>query len=107
MFQGINWRRIFVDLGWAMAAADPLCYSYYLAYRAQGAGPGRAGDVGESRALQSSSSRVTLGMPELANISKLLHVAIAFWFVGGLLGRTLAQRQARRSEEIMVVDALC
>jgi len=51
MFQGINWRRIFVDFGWAMAAADPLCYSYYLAYRAQGAGPGRAGDVGEPRAL--------------------------------------------------------
>ena len=46
-------------------------------------------------------------MPELANISKLLHVAIAFWFVGGLLGRTLAQRQARRSEEIRAVDALC
>jgi hypothetical protein len=51
MFQGINWRRIFVDLGWAMAVADPLCYSYYLAYRAQGAGPGRAGDVGEPRAF--------------------------------------------------------
>jgi hypothetical protein len=49
MFQGINWRRIFVDLGWAMAVTDPLCYSYYLAYRAQGAGPDRAGDVGEPR----------------------------------------------------------
>jgi len=59
MFQGINWRRIFVDLGWAMAAADPLCYSYYLAYRAQGAGPGRAGDVGEPRALPTGpSSRI-------------------------------------------------
>lgn len=40
MFQGINWRRIFVDFGWAMAVADPLCYSYYLAYRAQGTGSG-------------------------------------------------------------------
>ena len=40
MFQGINWRRILVDLGWAMAVADPLVYSYYLAHRAQGAGPG-------------------------------------------------------------------
>ena len=49
MFEGINWRRIFVDVGWAMAAADPLCRSYYLAYRAQGAGTGRAGDVGEPR----------------------------------------------------------
>ena len=45
-------------------------------------------------------------MFELANISKLLHVAIAFWFVAGLLGRTLAQRQARSSDEIKVVDAL-
>ena len=42
----------------------------------------------------------------LASASKLLHVAIAFWFVAGLLGRTLAQRQARRSNEINVVDAL-
>jgi len=48
MFQGINWRRIFVDLGWAMAVADPSCYSHYLAYRAQGGGTDRA-DVGEPR----------------------------------------------------------
>lgn len=47
MFQRIKWRRIFVDLGWAMAVADPLCYSYYLAYRAQFIAPGRADDVGE------------------------------------------------------------
>ena len=49
MFEGINWRRIFADLGRAMAVGDPLCYSYYLTYRAQGAGSGRAGDVGEPR----------------------------------------------------------
>jgi hypothetical protein len=49
MFQGINWRRIFIDLGWAMAVADPLCYSCYLAYRAQSTAPGRADDVGEPR----------------------------------------------------------
>jgi hypothetical protein len=49
MFEGMYWRRIFVDLGWAMAAVDPLCCWYYLAYRAQGAGPGPAGEIGERR----------------------------------------------------------
>jgi hypothetical protein len=33
MFPRINWTQMFVDLGWAMAMADPTCYSYYLASR--------------------------------------------------------------------------
>lgn len=28
-----GWRRAFDDLGWAVAMADPMCYSYYLASR--------------------------------------------------------------------------
>jgi hypothetical protein len=28
-----NWRRMFTDLGWAMAMTEPMCYSYYLAGR--------------------------------------------------------------------------
>ena len=29
----INWTRLFAELGWAMAMADPTGYSYYLASR--------------------------------------------------------------------------
>ncbi len=29
----LNWKRMFIDLGWAMAMTDPMCYSYYLASR--------------------------------------------------------------------------
>jgi len=28
-----NWKRLFAELGWAMAIADPTCYWYYLASR--------------------------------------------------------------------------
>ncbi len=35
-----------------------------------------------------------------------LHVAIAFWFVGGLIGRTLTLARARSSEDIDAVSLL-
>jgi hypothetical protein len=28
-----NWRRMFTDVGYAMAMTEPMCYSYYLASR--------------------------------------------------------------------------
>ncbi len=28
-----SWRRMFTDLGWAMAMTEPMCYWYYLASR--------------------------------------------------------------------------
>jgi hypothetical protein len=28
-----NWRRMFTDLGRAIAMTEPMCYSYYLASR--------------------------------------------------------------------------
>ena len=36
----------------------------------------------------------------------LLHVAVAFWFVGGLIGRNLTLAKARASTEIVVVGEL-
>jgi hypothetical protein len=49
MFPRINWRRMFVDLGWAMAMSDPMCYSYYLASRTQRTSPDRAPDIDDAR----------------------------------------------------------
>lgn len=39
-------------------------------------------------------------------LGKLLHVALALWFVAGLVGRTLALAEARRSSDIVVLSAL-
>ena len=33
----LNWRKLLTDFGWAMAMTDPICYSYYLARRVDGA----------------------------------------------------------------------
>jgi hypothetical protein len=44
MFRAINWRRMFADLGWAMAMTEPMCYSYYLASRTS---RDRVPDIGE------------------------------------------------------------
>jgi uncharacterized membrane protein len=41
----------------------------------------------------------------LALLMEVLHVLSVFWFVGGLLGRAVAQAQARRSRDIREVDA--
>ena len=49
MFQVINWRRMFADLGWVMAMADPTCYSQYLATRADRISRDRPRDIDESR----------------------------------------------------------
>jgi uncharacterized membrane protein len=45
-------------------------------------------------------------MPSLTQWLKLLHVVIAFWFVGGLLGRGVVIRQASRSSEVETVTEL-
>src|SRR6266536_1986288 len=37
---------------------------------------------------------------------KLLHVAIAFWFIAGLLGRQLALSQAARASDVNVFAGL-
>lgn len=29
----VNWKRMLIDFGWAMAMTDPMCYSYFLASR--------------------------------------------------------------------------
>ena len=40
-------------------------------------------------------------------LGRLLHVVLAMWFVAGLVGRTYALHQARRSDDIPVVARLC
>ena len=45
-------------------------------------------------------------MPSLTQWLKLLHVVIAFWFVAGLIGRTVVIRQASRSAEVATVTEL-
>ena len=42
----------------------------------------------------------------LASLILLLHVAAAFWFVGGLLGRWVALGRARRSADLAEVEHL-
>lgn len=37
---------------------------------------------------------------------KLLHVFTVFWFVGGLLGRTVVQAQARRAADLREMEAI-
>ena len=45
-------------------------------------------------------------MPSLTQWLKFLHVVIAFWFVAGLIGRSVAIRQASRSAEVGTVSEL-
>ena len=42
----------------------------------------------------------------LASLMLLLHVAAAFWFVGGLLGRWVALGRASRSSDLAEIDHL-
>jgi hypothetical protein len=42
----------------------------------------------------------------VAILVELLHVYSVFWFVGGLLGRTVALSQARRATELRDFDAI-
>ena len=50
-----NWKRLFTDLGWAMAMTDPMCYSYYLASRIDSTNGKGARDIAPPRmALRSS-----------------------------------------------------
>jgi hypothetical protein len=49
MSRVVNWRRMFADLGWAMAITDPTCYSYYLASRTYRISQHRARDIEEPR----------------------------------------------------------
>lgn len=44
-----GWRRMFADLGWAMAMADPTCYSYYLASRIDSATRDSMNDIAPTR----------------------------------------------------------
>jgi uncharacterized membrane protein len=37
---------------------------------------------------------------------KFLHVATAFWFIGGLVGRTVTMWQASRTQDVSIVNAL-
>jgi hypothetical protein len=37
---------------------------------------------------------------------KLVHVLIAFWFIGGLVGRTVVLRQAAAATDVRTVDTL-
>lgn len=39
-------------------------------------------------------------------LAKLLHVLTGFWFAGGLLGRTVAHAQARRTPDLRDLDAV-
>ncbi|HEX6332227.1 MAG TPA: hypothetical protein VF129_13220 [Actinomycetota bacterium] len=41
-----------------------------------------------------------------ADVLRLLHVASAFWFVAGLIGRDLVLARARRSEDLRQVREL-
>src|SRR6478672_9258216 len=43
---------------------------------------------------------------DLALILKLLHIVIAFGFVGGVLGRTFAMGQASRTADVTTIQAL-
>jgi hypothetical protein len=45
-------------------------------------------------------------VPTLAEWAKLLHVVVAFWFVAGLIGRTVVIRQAARSPDVPAVAGL-
>jgi Predicted integral membrane protein (DUF2269) len=42
----------------------------------------------------------------LAILFKLVHVFAAFWFIGGILGRTVALRQAARTTNVKTVEPL-
>lgn len=42
----------------------------------------------------------------LASLFEFLHVAAAFWFVAGLVGRAIALGRARRSDDVAEIDAL-
>jgi hypothetical protein len=44
-------------------------------------------------------------MPSLASWLKLLHVARAFWFVAGLVGRAIAIGHASRASDILIVTS--
>ncbi len=44
-----NWRRMFTDLGWAMAMTEPMCYSYYLASRIDSANGEGAHEIAPPR----------------------------------------------------------
>jgi uncharacterized membrane protein len=43
---------------------------------------------------------------ELGILSRVLHVAVAFWFVGGFVGRGLVMLHARRSRDVQGVATL-
>jgi uncharacterized membrane protein len=45
-------------------------------------------------------------MIELGILSRVLHVAVAFWFVGGFVGRALVLLHARRSRDVQSVATL-
>jgi Predicted integral membrane protein (DUF2269) len=45
-------------------------------------------------------------VPSLSSWLRFLHVAAAFWFVAGLIGRGVVIRQAARSRDISTVTAL-
>lgn len=40
-----------------------------------------------------------------SDLSKLLHVAVAIFFIAGLIGRTILLRRAARSEDVAAADA--
>jgi hypothetical protein len=44
-----NWRRLFIEFGWAMAMTEPMCYSYYLASRIDSTNGEGARDIAPPR----------------------------------------------------------
>jgi hypothetical protein len=63
-----SWRRMFTDLGWAMAMTDPMCYSYYLASRVDSTSGDRARDISAPKVVFGRAAYENRARPAISNV---------------------------------------